>query len=150
MSYEQAKQMFVQYAQHNQKGFRDEMFSKKEFELAFPTITGPTGVGKTASVERYAKESKLLFGKWDAEGMGVGELCAVLSAFTAKFLKAKEEGAVFLIERFDTLDSASVAFLKDYVKGQASARVKMADGKVEEIVVKRTPQLNLVAEVTKG
>lgn len=149
MSYEQVQKMLIQYAQHNEQGFRNQMFMKQEFELAFPTIQGPSGIGKTESVKRFAKEKGLLLKLWDAEGMGLQELSASLSEFTARFMKAKEEGAIFLIERFNHLDVASIHFLKDYVRGQATASIRTVDGGMEEIVVKRTPNLNLVAEVTK-
>ena len=148
MDYEQIEKALLQYAGHNEKGFRDMLLMKAPFSLAFPTLKGPTGIGKTAMVEQFARNHGLLLQKWDAEGMALEDLCATLSVFTERFMKAKNEGALFLIERFDMLDEASVAFLKAYTRGEATADVRVAGKGIVPVTVKRTPNLNLVAEIT--
>ena len=139
---------------YNQRVYSDRFLKGETKPVNLPTIPGPTGVGKTALVRKFAKEMKFECITLEGGELTAGHLLTTLQIGKENILKKVSRGVVVLIERFNQLSSDCQDILKQYERGDIDAvgTVAKSEGRmqVEEhrFQVKPITELFIIGEIT--
>ena len=139
---------------YNQRVYTDRFLKGETKPVHLPTIPGPTGVGKTALVRKFAKKMKFECITLEGGELTAGHLLMTLQIGKDNIMQKVTRGVVVLIERFNQLSLECQNILKQYENGDIDVvgKVAKSEGKIQaeehRFQVKPITELFIIGEIT--
>jgi hypothetical protein len=92
-----------------------------------PSLSGLSGIGKTACVEAFAKEKGFELVRLDCSYMPVSMLVVKMHDACKRIAAKETEGCVLLVDNFDQADQEWREVLVQYADGYLDATVEVRD-----------------------
>ncbi|TYO96324.1 ATPase family protein associated with various cellular activities (AAA) [Geothermobacter ehrlichii] len=139
---------------YNQRVYVDRALLDKTRPVRVPVFSGPTGMGKTTTIKKFATEMGFDFIALEGSVLTAGDLLTHIQVTKEKIMKKSSKGVVVLIERFNQLCDECKDIIQQYSDGDIDAVGKIVKSagalKKTEHRFRITPitELFVVGEVT--